>query len=170
MSSHCPACAEVGVPPSGVKESPILIIGSFPDDADLERGRPFMGTTGKVLRSELKIAGIEPFVVRMANLWLHKPNGNENCYKAGLDIALDEAKGREAILLVGSECVEVFTGHKVMDVCGLQVDSPMLSCDTVFAVINPSSVFAPGAGVGEIRLALKKFADACKKKGLLNEE
>jgi uracil-DNA glycosylase family 4 len=170
MTQHCPSCLAEIVPPSGNKLSKILIVGEMPGENELEHGKPFCGPTGKVLRAELRRAGIEPFLCRMANLWLHEPNKEENCYKAGLDIVLDEAKGKEAILLVGSECAEAFVGMKIMDICGLQVTSPMLSCDTVFAMVNPAIVFKPGGGVGEIRLALKKFGDACRQKGLIEDE
>lgn len=170
MTKLCPVCAEVAVPPSGDKKSKILIIGEFPGDGELAVGRPFVGYTGKVLRAELNRVGIEFFLCRVANLWLHAPNNDENCYKAGLEIVLDEAKGREAILLIGSECAETFLGLKIMEVSGLQVQSPMLSCDTVFAMVNPAIVFQPNQGVGEIRLALRKFAEACRMKGLIEDD
>ena len=170
MTQHCPSCLEDGVPPSGSKEADILIIGEFPGEAEMERGRPFCGATGKVLRNELRIAGIEFTLCRVANLWLHEPNKNENCFKAGLDIVLDEAKGRRAILLVGSECANVFIGKGVMEISGLQVESPMLSAPIIFAIVNPAIVFQPNRGIGEIRQGLKKFADACRQKGLLEDE
>lgn len=185
MSSYCPICDEIGVPPCGPKNAKILLVGELPGSEELSAGRPFVGPTGKVFKAELRHVGIEFNLCRVANLWLHpmaEPEDktknekvrvktlNEKCQHYALDIVLDEAKDREAILLVGSECANVFLGMGVMEVCGLQVESPMLSCDTIFAMPNPALVFQEGRGVGEIRLALKRFADACDKKGLLNDE
>jgi uracil-DNA glycosylase family 4 len=146
-----------------------LIVGEFPGEVELEHGRPFTGPTGKVLKAEMRAAGLEYSACRVVNLWLHEPNDDENCYRAGLDVVMDEAKGRQAILLVGSACAETFTDHKIMEICGMRVESPLLSCDTVFAMVNPAIVFQPNKGVGELRLALKKFTDACKQKGLIDD-
>lgn len=177
MTQYCPVCGEPGVPASGPEDADILIIGEFPGEDEMQKGRPFVGPTGKVLRNELRIAGIEFNLCRVANIWLHEPTKDKKgetqakeCRQYGLDLVLDEAKNRKAILLVGSECAETFTGMSVMKICGLQVESPMLSCDTIFAVVNPAIVFQPNKGVGEVRLALKKFAAACKQKGLIDEE
>lgn len=176
MPRLCPACGEPGVPPSGSVSSDILIIGEFPGEAEMERGRPFCGPTGKVLKAELRRVGIEPNMCRYTNLWLHPPlDGkewiarNEECRHAGLSIALDEAKGRKAVLLVGSDCAEQFIGLKVTSICGLLVDSAMLSAPIVMAIVNPAIVFQESKGVGEVRLALSKFAEACQKEGLLDE-
>lgn len=170
MTKYCPSCGEPAVAARGPEDAEILIIGEFPGENEIEQGRPFCGPIGKVLRTELRIAGIEMNLCRISNLWLHAPNGNDDCYKAGMDMILDEAKGRKAILLVGSECANVFLGVGVMEVCGLQVESSLLSCDTIFAMPNPAVVFQPNRGIGEIRLALKKFAKVCEKKGLLEDE
>lgn len=165
----CPICAEKSIVPSGPKDAKILIIGEFPGDVEMEYGRPFVGPSGKVLKQELRLAGIEPYLCRITNVWFHPPNKRPECLKLGLDMTMEEAKGKEAILLIGSEVSAIFLDKPVTDVCGLQVNSPMFGCDTVFAMLNPAIVFQEGRGVGEIRLALKKFAEACKRKGLLNE-
>lgn len=168
--SLCPACGEPGVPPHGGKDSKILIIGEFPGDEEMEKGRPFIGPTGKVFKAELRRVGIEYALCRVTNIWLHPPTKNEFCLKAGIDIALDEAKGKQAILLVGSECARLFLDKGVMEVSGLQVESQMLSAPIIFAMPNPALVFQPNRGVGEIRFALKNFADACEKAGLLDDD
>lgn len=168
--SLCPACGEEGVAPHGPKDAPILIIGEMPGDEEMEKGRPFVGPTGKVFKAELRRVNIEYALCRVTNIWLHPPTKNESCLKAGIDVALDEAKGRKAILLVGSECAKAFLDIGVMDVSGLQVESQMLSAPIIFAMPNPAIVFQPNRGVGEIRLALQNFADACEKVGLLDDE
>lgn len=170
MSKHCPACAEPAIMPSGPKNSPVLIIGEFPGNDEMEHGRPFTGKTGKILRAELRRIGIEFMLCRVTNLWMHLPNGDESCFKAGLDAVLEEAKGRKAILLIGSECADVFLGKGVMEVAGLETESTVLSSDLIMASPNPAMVFQPNQGVGEVRFALQKFADACNERGIFDEE
>jgi hypothetical protein len=139
----------------------MLILGEFPSWNEMRQGRPFatdpkFPTAGRVLRKELARVGLDLMQFRVTNLWLHEPNKNEECFNAGRDAALDEAKGKQAILMVGSETVEFFTGYKVSDVTGLQVESGMLSAPLIFAMVNPA--LALHRSVGEVRLAITKFA------------
>lgn len=170
MSNHvCPACGEVGVPYVG--HSDLLIIGEHPGQAEMETGRPFsthrkFTTAGFVLRREFAAVGLDLNQFRIGNLWLHEPNENENCKKAGYELALEEAKGKKAILLVGSDVVSAFTKFKVSDVTGLQVDSYVLGCPIIYAMVNPAIVLH-GRGLGEVRLACKKWAARLEKEGLL---
>lgn len=169
---HCPSCAERICPPSGSKESPILIIGERPGKAEMEAGRPFSThhmyiTAGAVFRKELARVGLDLVRFRVTNLLLHEPNDNENCVKVGYDLALEEAKGKSAILLVGSDVVEAFTQYKVSDVSGLQVDSAILSCPIIYASVNPALALQPGRGIGEVRHAITKFAQRLEKENLL---
>lgn len=169
---NCPSCGDPAVLPSGLKSAEVLMISEFPNKQDMQKGIPFathpmFATAGKVLRTEMGSVGIDYNLLRVANIWLHEPNDNDNCFQVGYDLVLDEAKGRKAILLVGSLAVETFTKYKVSDVCGLQVDSPILSCPIIYAMTNPANVFRVGAGVGEIRLALKKFANHLEKEGIV---
>lgn len=148
----------------------MLIIGEFPGQTELESGKPFATherfmTAGKILRKELQRLGWSLGQFRAMNLWQHAPNENEECYKHGYNLVLDEAKGRSAILLVGSEVVETFTQYKVMDVSGLQVDSPILSCEIIYAMVNPS--LALHRAVGEVRNGVEKFVARLEEEGLV---
>lgn len=172
MNQHCPSCAEKICPPSGSKDSPILIIGEHPGKAEMEIGRPFAThhmyvTAGAVFRKELARVGLDLVRFRVTNLLLHEPNDNENCVQAGYELALEEAKGKSAILLVGSDVVEKFTNYKVSDVSGLQVDSAILSAPVIYAMVNPALALQPGRGIGEVRHAIQKFAARLEKEQLL---
>lgn len=165
---YCPVCAEKICPPSG--HGDVLILGEHPGRAEIEAGRPFAThhmyvTAGKVFRTELAKVGLDLARFRVTNLWLHEPNGNEDCFKVGYDMALEEAKGKKAILLVGSDAVDTFTSLKVSDVCGLQVESAILSAPIIYAMVNPA-VALHGRGIGEVRLAIQKFAARLEKEGL----
>jgi len=169
MKSVCPSCGEVGCPPSGHSKD-LLIIGEWPGRLEIERGIPFATspmfmTAGKIFRKELARVGLDFSQFRITNLWLHEPNKNENCFKAGYNLVLDEAKSKKAILLVGSEVVDTFTEYKVSDVSGLQVESPILSAPIIYAMVNPA--LALHRSVGEVRLSIEKFAKRLEKEGLI---
>ena len=153
----CPICGiNDCVPPSGYKNSRILIVGEMPGEEEIKKGRPMIGKMGDVLRSELGRLGIDLNRSRICNLWQHKPNGNEDCYKHGFEVVIQEAKGKKAILLLGSDAVKAFTGESVSKVCGLNLHSDYLSASTIIACVNPAIAFH--SSIGELRLALKKFS------------
>lgn len=172
MDKFCPSCASRCVKPSGSKESEILIIGERPGEEEIKQGKPFATNpnfvnAGKVFRRELARVGLDLMKFRVTNLLLHEPNNNENCVKVGYDLALEEAKDKKAILLVGSDVVEAFTQYKVSDVSGLQVDSAILSCPIIYASVNPALALQPGRGIGEVRHAVQKWAARLEKEGLV---
>jgi len=169
QSQLCPACAERICPPSGSNPD-VLIIGEFPSVEEMKQGRPFASnamfmSAGKIFKKELECVGLSLSDFRVTNLYLHEPNDNEGCWKAGYEHALDEAKGKKAILLVGSDVVETFTAYKVSDVNGLQVDSPILSAPIIYAMVNPA--LATHRSVGEVRLSIEKWAKRLEQEGLV---
>lgn len=153
----CPICNdEHCVPPSGPQKSPILVIGEFPGEEEKKNGKPLVGATGDVLRKELGKLGVDLYRMRLCNLWQHAPNDNEECYQHGMKTVIAEAKGKQAILLLGSDAVKCFTGEKVSEVCGLNLKSNYLSAPIIIACVNPAQAFH--SSLGEMRLALKKFS------------
>jgi uracil-DNA glycosylase family 4 len=173
--SYCPSCTEKVIKPYGYTNSEILIIGDAPGKHELKSGRPFSGPTGNVFRQELKRVGLNIYNCRLTNLWLHPPNKARNkeeklrslnCLDAGKNVCLEEAKGRDAILLVGADTVMFFTGYKVSDVSGLQVDVEMFSAPIVYAMVQPATVFYE-KGVGEIRFALESFTDKLREEEII---
>lgn len=169
MKQHCPVCASECVSPSGSSKD-FLIVGEFPGREEILQGRPFATnpnfmTAGRILRKELERCGMALNDFRIMNLWMHEPSKDERCFKVGYDMVLDEAKGKKAILLVGSEVVEIFTGYKVSDVTGLQVDSNVLSAPIIYASVNPA--LAEHRGLGEVRNAIEKFVAILNKEGLI---
>ena len=167
MSKICPVCKEKGnrqvaVPPYGPKDSPILIAGEFPGKDELEWGRPFAGGTGKVLTEELALQGIDIRSCRLSNIWIHPPNGDEDCYNLGLSILLREAQNRKGILFLGSDTAKTFTKYKVSEIAGLRMedDCLLVSANVIVFSQNPAVVFKKGGVVGEIRFALGQFVKA----------
>jgi uracil-DNA glycosylase len=169
MKQHCPVCASPCCLPSGHSKD-LLIISEFPGKLEIETGIPFSThhryiTAGKVFREELKRVGMSLNDFRVANIWIHEPNKSEDCWKVGYDMVLDEAKGKKAILLVGSDTVETFTNYKVSDVSGLQVDSSILSAPIIYATVNPA--LALHRAHGEVRIGIEKFVKRLEKENLI---
>ena len=163
----CPICNADCISPSG--HSDLLIIAESPTKIDIKMGRLFstssmFTTAGFVMRKELARVGLDLSQFRVSSLWIHEPNKNEECFRVGYDAVLEEAKGKKFILLVGAEVVETFTGYKVSDVSGLQIDSPVLSAPIIYAMVNPSMALA--RSVGEVRLGIEKVGRRLEKEGL----
>jgi uracil-DNA glycosylase family 4 len=156
---ECPIChTDKVVPAVGNEKSAVLIVAEFPAEEELEKGIPMVGPMGRVLRQELSILGLDMKQTRRTNLWLHPPNKNKDCLDYGTQEVIKEAKGKKAILLLGSDTAKVFVNKSVSDISGLVVESPYFSCPVVVCY-NPAIVFQKGKGVGEIRLALKRFVE-----------
>jgi uracil-DNA glycosylase family 4 len=82
----CPSCSRDDlVLASGARRAPILIIGEFPGKDEIKKGKPMVGAMGKVLRNELARADLDMNQMRLANLWLHPKNKNEDCFNYGLE-------------------------------------------------------------------------------------
>ena len=154
--SLCPVCSQDGNAPKGNKHAKYLLVFN----------KPYVNGTGwkdrnsglDVLRKELQKVGLDlNSDFRQCTLWLHEPTKNEDCYIAGRSIVLDEAKGKECVVLVGAEPCEEFTGMSASDVYGLQVDSTVLSAPIIFVIPKPESVFVQGNGIGELRLSIQRL-------------
>lgn len=177
MSQYCPSCGDRAVPARGSANAKFLIVGEYPGETEYEKGRPFAGPAGYVLRTELAKVGLDFVQFRIMNLWLHEPPKDkdkyEKCFKVGYDLVLDDAKSKSAILMVGSDVVETFTnGYKVSDISGLRLDKSdhVFSCPNVMAIINPAIVFRPQKGIGEVRFAIQQFEKMLREKGLIEDD
>lgn len=152
----CPICKTNDcVPPYGMEKSKVLIVGEFPGKDEIKTGRPFSGATGGVLRTELSKLGVDLSQFRIMNMWLHLPNHDEKCLEYGIQQVIKEAKGKQAILLIGSDTVKYFCDQKVHSVSGLEVKSNYFSAPLIMACIQPALVFH--STIGELRLGLEKF-------------
>lgn len=160
----CYVCEKPAVNPYGFSED-ILLIGEFPGAVEMVTGKPFTGESGKILRKELSILGLDLLQCRVTNVWFHVPNKNKDCFEAGKNACLEEAKNKKAILLLGSDTVELFTDYKVSEVSGLQIESTMLSAPIIYACCNPAVAFH--GVVGELKFGLTNFVDRLKEEEIL---
>ena len=167
----CYVCEQPVIKAYGYSRSKILLIGGSPGKEELEALRPFVGNTGSVLRQEMAVVGLDLYQCVITNLWYHEPYNKthknyEACFEASKNMVLEDAKGKEAILLIGADACEYFTGYKVSEVNGLQVDSNMLSAPIIYAMMQPTTVLK-GRGVGELRFAINNFVNHIKKEGIV---
>ena len=154
----CPICkSNECVPAGGNEHSKVLLIGEFPGQDEVKSGKPFSGATGGVLKAELAKLGIDLYGLRICNMWLHIPNHEENCLMYSIEQVIKEAKGKQAILLIGSDTAKYFCDKKVSAVNGLEVQSNLLSAPLIFACVQPATVFH--GAIGELRFALKRFIE-----------
>lgn len=159
----CPVCgSEDCVPPYfGTPDTPVLLVGEFPGEDEVIRGKPLVGPTGKLLEAEMKHLGLYLRSYRICNLWQHPPQKNkkdpnyEKCLEHGAKIVLKEAKNKKLVVLIGSDTVKFFTGEGVSDWNGLLVNSVMLNNPYVLAMIQPASAFR--SSLGEVRFGLERL-------------
>jgi len=158
MRTACPKCGRLLVEPDGPSKSKVLFLGEFPGFNEVELGRPWVGPAGEVFKEELRRVGILYQACRTTNMWMHDVT-KECDVNWHLEQAIKEMKGREAVLLIGSDVCKWLVGKPVSDVSGLLVSAPLLpkSVKVAMAVYNPA-VCTKQEGVGEVRLALERFA------------
>ena len=159
MSELCPYCEEPLVLPYKGRND-WLLVGEFPDEIDSDRGVPFSGEAGSILKYELSRLGVNMWDCSLTNLWLHDKSKNEQCFEAGVKSLTLEMAGRK-VLLMGAECAKYF-GYAVNDVSGLVVTSPLFQKSTQWVMMANSPGIVLHRPLGEFRLSLKKYIDRCQ--------
>ena len=159
MADQCDICGKPIVSPYG--NSDILIAGYAPDEWDYTKGYAFTGRKGKILQTELDRVGIDLWSCRVAYLWYHEPNDNEECYQRNMKELTLEMAGRK-VLLLGSALVKAMTGENVMDWCGLKMQSPTFPLSMQWAIVAPDPAQVEHSTIGELRLAIEKVGRLIK--------
>lgn len=158
----CPSCGSLLlVEWAGPPKARLAICGEFPGWREVELGVPWVGDAGEILRSELASSGIQMEACRIGNLWLHY--STKNCdLEYHKKVAIKELRGRSCVLMMGSSMAAVFYDDAISDISGLRVKSPLLPIDVVqIASVNPAEALT--RPLGEVRLAIERFADAAQK-------
>lgn len=175
--SLCPICGQKLIAPAGRPSSPILLVGEFPGWKEIQKGTPFCGESGEVLKGELARVGIDWRYCRMTNLWLHeapaKPKASPKItpdmlfYQRDRGFNLEQLVGQMAtakvILLMGSDVAELLVGKSISKINGSRVSSPYIpSQATAIAAYNPAMLLNRDSVVGDFRVALEIFASVAK--------
>jgi uracil-DNA glycosylase len=173
----CPICESNIVSPSGDPSSNILLIGEFPGEDEMIAGIPFVGKAGYVLKKEIYRNKVDYKRLRATNLWLHPSHKaksrkkedqklakdlNEKCLKYCMEQLLEEAQGKDAVLLLGSDSVKVLADRSVSEWAGLEIKSDYLDAHLIMCTPNPAQVYH--VPFGEVRLSIYKFCKEIKKR------
>ncbi len=161
--NNCPYCDQPLVE-SYQGRNDILICGEYPDRFDTNKGVPFTGEAGDILRFELSRLGMNMYDCSLANLWLHDKNKDERCFQMGVETLTREMAGRR-VLLMGAELSKYFLNESVLDVAGLVVESPLFLKSVKWVMIAPAPGIALHQPHGEMRLAISKFVSKIKEEG-----
>ena len=159
---QCPDCGKQLVEPCGPPRARILLLAEFPGWYETKEGKPWVGPAGRVLKDELRRVGIVYEKCRVTNLWQHAKDVGTCILSGHWQRTLVELQGKIAVLLMGSEVATHFLGAAVSDVTGTFVQSPLLpkSVEVALAMYNPA--IALHDRLGEVRLAITKFAAAVR--------
>jgi uracil-DNA glycosylase len=154
MRNRC-ECGLLEVAPFGSFTN-IAIISDAPSFDDVKNGQAYTGQYGMALQNEMNRAGIQPSQCRMMTLWSHSQS--DECEDELHHVrALKDLTGAKLVLMLGKECLEVFTGYAIGDVSGTIVKSKLLP--KAIVVAGPSMSTLGNSPLGELRLALEVFAE-----------
>jgi hypothetical protein len=171
MNQNCPACGEVAY--GYVGHGNCLIVEDVPglsiEKPIQSRYKRDFWTPKKIIQKELVRVDLDYADFRVGQLLLHAPikgtslatkTQNEKCAEFARTHFLDEAKNKQAILLIGADVCRHVLGYSVKDVGGLWMTSPIVSAQLIMAM--PKLTLAYTDGWGEIRLTLERFSAALK--------
>lgn len=108
------------VPYSGPDKYDLLVVGEAPGELEEKQGVPFVGPSGKLLKRYLARAGMNPNLIRFANLCKYRPTKNQfkrvlgtEALKAGLnDLEKEIAHASpKCILALGGYPLYFLTGE-----------------------------------------------------------
>jgi uracil-DNA glycosylase family 4 len=158
----CPRCGKLLIAPAGPPSSKILLVGEFPGVEEIKQGRPFIGKTGDVLRAELLRVGLTLPELRQTNLWQHAKDEKGCDLNFHLDRMVKEFEGKTHVLLMGSDVTQALLGEKVSAHSGLMVK--IRPYKDIHFWVSPNPAIAFKSPIGEMRLAMTRFAEDVQKK------
>lgn len=158
MNNRCPHCGYQIVDGTGQTKSDTLVVSSYPDFKDQTNGRLLSGDYSDILRHEFAVVGIQLSSIRFVSLWRHvKPKKETECDLSWhVDHVAKEIKGKKRVLLMGSDASRAMFGKAASDLYGIIMKHKLFP-GTKF-VVSPGHSDAFNSGLGELRLALKRFS------------
>lgn len=153
-------CGKQMIEPIGPKASPVLLVGTYPGTEEIIKGIPFCGPAGVVLRAELARAGIPMGNCRVTNLWTHAKDEKDCSLDLHMNLLAKELKGRKYALLMGSDLSKALFDCGIMEISGLEMKHELFPNVRLFMSPNPAD--AMREPVGELRLAISRFAEVIK--------
>ena len=137
----------------GLRRARLMLVGEQPGDEEDERGRPFVGPSGRLLDRVLESAGIERSDAYVTNVVKHfkwEPRGGRRLHKKPtaaeigaclpwLEVEIEVVRP-EVLLCLGATAARTLlgSGFSVMRQRGAWLDSELAS--RVMATIHPSAI------------------------------
>lgn len=126
----CPLRGRRRVDGDGSLDAEMVIVGEAPGEEEERQGRPFVGYSGKILRTVLEVLGVELSKVYITNVVKCRPPDNQltkemvKCCKVKLEQELRRLGRRRLIVALGSTAKEFFLiPGALSDVRGYTVDT-----------------------------------------------
>jgi len=126
----CPLRGKRRVDPEGDLGAELVLVGEAPGEEEERQGRPFVGYSGKILKTVLEAIGVDWSKVYITNVVKCYPPNNQlskeivKCCRVKLEQELMRLKGRRLIVALGSTAKEFFeVPGALSDVRGNIVDT-----------------------------------------------
>ena len=143
-----------------VGKGSILIVRDSPDFDEIRTLSSYRGKAADGLDKEMNRAGLSLNDCRLAYLWGHAKD-EKNCnLNFHLDRLVKEMVGKTHVLLMGTDAATCIVGVQPSSMYGLMV--PKHDFGKVRIWVAPTFPFR--APIGELRLALERFAQDVRKK------
>ncbi len=169
-NKNCRACplhktaSTVCLPGDGNYRLPIVVLGEAPGKTEDQRGRPFIGMAGKLLRSELSRAGLNPNALWFTN--------TAKCYPAGTPTKSEAETCRDLylrkeikeldpvfILALGRTALQAVTAESKSTLAAGKLHPCLFHRSAlVFATHHPAYILRKDSLKGEWRNDLETFA------------
>lgn len=158
---NCEACSSRNYLPTmkesyGDGDSDILVVAYSPNVLDHQNKAMFLKPDDNILRTELSNVSYSLMYAEQTFLWPHEPCDNEKHLNERLAVLMHKMKNKKAVLMIGAKLAQIFTGHSITNINGLEMPSILTPKDvSVTYIYDPS--MAANKSIGEFRLAIQKF-------------
>ena len=178
----CSSCGKGTLSPK-LSNKPYLIVKQDITQVELDTGSLFVqkgknkwgyehNTTSYYLNKELGSFGLQLSQFNQTALYMHqlpkskKTKEDKEILQGCIDFSIQEvvklAQGKKIILLMGSECVKVFTGYSASEVYGLNVAPSEYFPEVPVIIPCTNSDKLLNMPIGELRVSLKSLAEHIK--------
>lgn len=163
----CPICQELFlVEPLGSSKSPLLVVSGEPKGMENRTGMIWSGDGGDVLKGEFRRAGLRFMQMRHVFLYRHSTTHmSPRDFDWHEKQLLQEMRTKRGVLIVGTEPSQFLLGEKVSEFSSVEVSDllkkrfPVLTnVEVAVACYNPVTASYRDSSVGEVRLAIERFA------------
>lgn len=141
----------------GPENALALIVTDEPEIGETTPLSPAM----QVLRTEMAHCRLDLLAMKYVPLYRHAKLNS--CKEEHVRWLFEEIVKHRIIFACGVDICKLLTGHTSLDVSGLRVESELLTDKVLVCSVNPAIAVSRDGTIGELRLAVKKFAEEYRK-------